>query len=144
MRVTPTRLPFRSDGVLIFGVDDETVERFVEDRAQEQRVGAAQVGTDAGIGDRLGDGDFAGEERLQRQNAAGVNQLDVQAVLLEVAGVVGNPGDRLVDRDGAVGQAQVCRFAGFSGARRRGDESKRRQVRQMIQTAHSHEKQRQF
>ena len=115
MRVTPTRLPLRSDGVLILRIDDETVERFVEDRAHEQRVRAAQVGTDAGIGNRLCDRDFAREERLQRQDTAGVNKLDVEAVFFKMAGVVGDPWNRLIDRDGAVSQPQWRGFAGFRG-----------------------------
>jgi hypothetical protein len=33
-----------------------------------------------------------------------VHELDVEAMFLEMAGVVGDPRDRLVDGDGAVGE----------------------------------------
>ncbi|HWH76978.1 MAG TPA: hypothetical protein VNT76_06380 [Candidatus Binatus sp.] len=42
----------------------------------------------------MSDGDFAGEQRLQSKNAAGVDQLDVEAVFLEMTGVEGDPWNR--------------------------------------------------
>lgn len=99
-------------------VDDEAVKRLVEDGAEKERIRAAQVSADAGVGDRLGDGDFAGEQGVKRGDAAGVNQLDLHPVLLEVAGVESDPRDRLIDGDGAVGDTQR---SGFSGFRRAGE-----------------------
>ena len=98
-----------------FWIDDEAVERLVENRAHEQCVGAAQIGADAGIGDRLGDGHFAGQERLERENAAGVYEFNIEAVFLKQARVVGDPRDRLIDGDCTVSQAQGRGFTGFGG-----------------------------
>ena len=103
---------------LDFPVDDEAIERLVEDRAHEECVGAAQIGADASVGDRLRDGDFTGEQRLQRGDAAGVHEFDVEAMFLEMAGVVRDPRDRLVDGDGAVGETQSSWFCRLCGGRR--------------------------
>src|SRR5207253_1037981 len=42
-------------------IHDETVEWFVEDRPHEESIRAAQIRTDAGVGDRLGYRNFARE-----------------------------------------------------------------------------------
>ena len=62
-----------------------------------------------------GENEAAREERLQRQDTAGVNKLDVEAVFFKMAGVVGEPWNSLIDRDGAVSQPQWREFAGFRG-----------------------------
>jgi hypothetical protein len=50
---------------------------------------------------------------LKRQSATGVNELDIEAVLFEMAGVVRNPWNSLIDGDRAIGDPQRCPFAGF-------------------------------
>ena len=72
-------LAFEILGRFDLGIDHEAIEGFVEYRAEENSVGAVQIGADAGIGDRLGNRNFAGEQSLQGQYAAGMNQFERRA-----------------------------------------------------------------
>jgi hypothetical protein len=64
----------------------------------------------------LRDGHFAGEQRLQRRDTAGVDDFDIEAMFSKMAGFDGDPGNRLVDRDRAVGQAQRRELGGLGGS----------------------------
>ena len=87
MRVTPTRLPFKSAGVFISGLVDDSLQPLVDDACNHHRITATQCRGNQDIARRTHHLDVISEQRADAGGAAlpGDNDFGVDTVLAEQA-----------------------------------------------------------